>query len=160
MNNRRRVRLYSILAIISGLALAVGLVMYALRANIDLFYTPGEILFGKGENATRLTLGQHLRVGGYVLPGSIRRDPHSLTVNFVIFDARGQVEVAYQGILPDLFREGQGVVAQGILDSINHIRAEKILAKHDENYTPAEVSVAMQADDGLHLQKTVTKGAH
>lgn len=160
MNNRRRVRLYTVLAIISALALAVGLVMYALRANIDLFYTPGEIRFGKGEKAIRPQLGQHLRIGGYVLPGSIQRDKQSLAVNFVIYDARGRVTVAYQGILPDLFREGQGVVAQGVLDAENHIQASQILAKHDENYTPPEVTAAMQPTPTLSSQSTASKREH
>jgi cytochrome c-type biogenesis protein CcmE len=160
MNNRRRVRLYTVLAIVSALALAVGLVMYALRANIDLFYTPGEIRFGKGDNAIRPQLGQHLRIGGYVLPGSVQRDAQSLAVHFVIYDARGEVAVAYQGILPDLFREGQGVVAQGVLDAENHIQANQILAKHDENYTPPEVAAAMQPTTTSPSQPSASKGGH
>ncbi|HCQ8982634.1 TPA: cytochrome c maturation protein CcmE, partial [Klebsiella pneumoniae] len=87
--------------------------------------------------------GQRLRVGGYVQPGSLQRDPQTLDVRFKLYDARGVVDVSYKGILPDLFREGQGVVAQGVLDGERHITAQQVLAKHDENYTPPEVKNAM-----------------
>ncbi|AXB19255.1 Cytochrome c-type biogenesis protein CcmE [Salmonella enterica subsp. enterica serovar Napoli] len=80
----------------------------ALRANIDLFYTPGEILYGKRETQQLPAVGQRLRVGGMVMPGSVRRDPDSLKVNFSLYDAEGSVTVSYEGILPDLFREGRG----------------------------------------------------
>ncbi|EBS2233231.1 cytochrome c maturation protein CcmE, partial [Salmonella enterica subsp. enterica serovar Middlesbrough] len=127
-----------------GLALTTALVLYALRANIDLFYTPGEILYGKRETQQLPAVGQRLRVGGMVMPGSVRRDPDSLKVNFSLYDAEGSVTVSYEGILPDLFREGQGVVVQGTLEKGNHVLAHEVLAKHDENYTPPEVEKAMQ----------------
>ncbi len=76
--------------------------------------------------------------------GSVRRDPDSLKVNFSLYDAEGSVTVSYEGILPDLFREGQGVVVQGTLEKGNHVLAHEVLAKHDENYTPPEVEKAMQ----------------
>ncbi|ECC3147597.1 TPA: cytochrome c maturation protein CcmE, partial [Salmonella enterica subsp. enterica serovar Aberdeen] len=120
------------------------LVLYALRANIDLFYTPGEILYGKRETQQLPAVGQRLRVGGMVMPGSVRRDPDSLKVNFSLYDAEGSVTVSYEGILPDLFREGQGVVVQGTLEKGSHVLAHEVLAKHDENYTPPEVEKAMQ----------------
>lgn len=126
------------------LALTTALVLYALRANIDLFYTPGEILYGKRETQQLPAVGQRLRVGGMVMPGSVRRDPDSLKVNFSLYDAEGSVTVSYEGILPDLFREGQGVVVQGTLEKGNHVLAHEVLAKHDENYTPPEVEKAMQ----------------
>ncbi|VFS06212.1 cytochrome c-type biogenesis protein CcmE [Citrobacter koseri] len=91
-----------------------------------------------------LKWGQRLRVGGMVMPGSVKRDPDSLKVNFSIYDAEGVVDVTYEGILPDLFREGQGVVVQGELGEKNHVQAKEVLAKHDENYTPPEVEKAMQ----------------
>ncbi|ELY7459488.1 cytochrome c maturation protein CcmE [Salmonella enterica] len=137
MNLRRKNRLWVVCAVLAGLALTTALVLYALRANIDLFYTPGEILYGKRET-------QRLRVGGMVMPGSVRRDPDSLKVNFSLYDAEGSVTVSYEGILPDLFREGQGVVVQGTLEKGNHVLAQEVLAKHDENYTPPEVEKAMQ----------------
>ncbi|PLL99558.1 cytochrome c maturation protein CcmE, partial [Klebsiella michiganensis] len=116
MNLRRKNRLWVALTILAGLTLTTALVLYALRSSIDLFYTPGEILYGKRETQQRPEPGQRLRVGGMVMPGSVKRDPNSLRVSFSIYDAEGSVDVSYDGILPDLFREGQGVVVQGELD--------------------------------------------
>ncbi|QDY42579.1 cytochrome c maturation protein CcmE [Candidatus Pantoea soli] len=144
MNIRRRNRLYVVIAVLAGLGLATALVMYALRSNIDLFYTPGEILYGKGEAREKPSPGQRLRVGGMVMPGSVQRDPKTLAVTFRLYDARGVVSVSYEGILPDLFREGQGVVAQGVLEAGNRIQAREVLAKHDEKYTPPEIQDAMK----------------
>lgn len=144
MNTRRKNRLYVVVAILVGLGLATALVMYALRSNIDLFYTPSEILYGKGETHTRPQPGQRLRVGGMVMPGSVKRDEKTLRVSFTLYDAKGEINVSYEGILPDLFREGQGVVAQGELQAGNLIQAKEVLAKHDEKYTPPEISEAMQ----------------
>lgn len=144
MNIRRRNRLYGVLAILIGLSLATALVMYALRSNIDLFYTPSEILYGKGEAHEIPEPGQRLRVGGMVMPGSVKRDPNTLAVSFKLYDASGVVSVSFEGILPDLFREGQGVVAQGVLEAGNRIIAKEVLAKHDEKYTPPEIEDAMK----------------
>ncbi|SFN15391.1 cytochrome c-type biogenesis protein CcmE [Candidatus Pantoea varia] len=146
MNTRRRNRLYAAVAILLGLGLATALVMYALRSNIDLFYTPGEILYGKGEVHEKPEAGQRLRVGGMVMPGSVRRDPKTLAVSFKLYDARGVVSVSFEGILPDLFREGQGVVAQGVLAAGNQVIAKEVLAKHDEKYTPPEIEDAMKSN--------------
>ncbi|MFK3878483.1 cytochrome c maturation protein CcmE [Pantoea agglomerans] len=146
MNTRRRNRLYAAVAILLGLGLATALVMYALRSNIDLFYTPGEILYGKGEAHEKPEAGQRLRVGGMVMPGSVRRDPNTLAVSFKLYDARGVVSVSFEGILPDLFREGQGVVAQGVLAAGNQVIAKEVLAKHDEKYTPPEIEDAMKSN--------------
>ncbi|WP_130830918.1 cytochrome c maturation protein CcmE [[Erwinia] mediterraneensis] len=144
MNIRRRNRLYVVIAIVVGLGLATALVMYALRSNIDLFYTPGEILNGKGEARQKPEPGQRLRVGGMVLPGSVKRDPATLAVSFKLYDASGVISVHYEGILPDLFREGQGIVAQGVLEAGNLVKAQEVLAKHDEKYTPPEIDDAMK----------------
>ncbi|MFD1804736.1 cytochrome c maturation protein CcmE [Mixta tenebrionis] len=144
MNTRRKNRLYVVVAILMGLGLATTLVMYALRSNIDLFYTPGEIINGKGEALAKPEPGQRLRVGGMVMPGSVKRDEKTLRVNFKLYDATGVVDVSYEGILPDLFREGQGVVAQGELLTGNQIHAKEVLAKHDEKYTPPEIADAMK----------------
>ncbi|NYS28430.1 cytochrome c maturation protein CcmE [Pantoea sp.] len=146
MNTRRRNRLYAAVAILLGLGLATALVMYALRSNIDLFYTPGEILYGKGQAHEKPEAGQRLRVGGMVMPGSVRRDPKTLAVSFKLYDARGVVSVSFEGILPDLFREGQGVVAQGVLAAGNQVIAKEVLAKHDEKYTPPEIEDAMKSN--------------
>lgn len=143
MNTRRKNRLYLAVAVLLGLGLTLSLVLYALRSNIDLFYTPGEILYGKGESQQRPEIGQRLRVGGMVLPGSVKRDSQTLKVTFKLYDINGAIDVTYVGILPDLFREGQGVVAQGVLEKGNLVAAKEVLAKHDENYTPPEVKEAM-----------------
>ncbi|AOF00330.1 cytochrome c maturation protein CcmE [Serratia marcescens] len=144
MNPRRKSRLYLAIVVLIGIALTATLMLYALRSNIDLFYTPGEILQGKGENHEKPEVGQRLRIGGMVMPGSVKRDPNTLQVSFKIYDARGAIGVTYTGILPDLFREGQGVVAQGVLGEGNVVNAREVLAKHDEKYTPPEVADAMK----------------
>jgi len=144
VNIRRRNRLTVVVAVLVGLGLATALVMYALRSNIDLFYTPSEILYGKGEDHQKPEPGQRLRVGGMVMPGSVKRDPKTLAVSFKLYDANGVVSVSYEGILPDLFREGQGIVAQGVLEDGNLVNAKEVLAKHDEKYTPPEIQDAMK----------------
>ena len=128
MNIRRKNRLWIACAVLAGLALTIGLVLYALRSNIELFYTPGEILYGKRETQQMPEVGQRLRVGGMVMPGSVQRDPNSLKVTFTIYDAEGSVDVSYEGILPDLFREGQGVVVQGELEKGNCAAAVRVSA--------------------------------
>lgn len=158
MNIRRRNRLYVVIAILIGLGLATSLVMYALRSNIDLFYTPSEILYGKGEAHQRPEPGQRLRVGGMVMPGSVKRDPKTLAVSFKLYDANGVIGVSYEGILPDLFREGQGVVAQGVLEDGNLVNAKEVLAKHDEKYTPPEIEDAMKKNH-TGPQSAYEKGA-
>lgn len=143
MNARRKSRLYLIIVVLIGVALTATLLLYALRSNIDLFYTPTEILQGKGEKLEKPEVGQRLRIGGMVMPGSVKRDQQSLQVSFKVYDAHGAVDVTYNGILPDLFREGQGVVAQGVFEEGNVVNAREVLAKHDEKYTPPEVAEAM-----------------
>ncbi|CQD69911.1 cytochrome c-type biogenesis protein CcmE [Yersinia enterocolitica] len=114
MNPRRKSRLYLAVVVLIGIGLTTTLVLYALRSNIDLFYTPGEILQGKGERHEKPEIGQRLRIGGMVMPGSVKRDDKTLEMSFKVYDARGAVTVIYTGILPDLFREGQGGGARGI----------------------------------------------
>ncbi|MCW2255595.1 cytochrome c-type biogenesis protein CcmE [Providencia alcalifaciens] len=144
MNIRRKNRLWLVCGIVIGAGLTIALILYALRSSIDLFYTPGEILYGKRETHQVPEVGQRLRVGGMVMPGTVQRDPDSLKVTFTVYDAEGEVDVIYEGILPDLFREGQGVVVQGELAENNNVLAKEVLAKHDENYTPPEIEQAMQ----------------
>ena len=150
MNIRRKNRLWIACAVLAGLALTITLVLYALRSNIDLFYTPGEILYGKRETQQMPEVGQRLRVGGMVMPGSVKRDPQSLKVNFSIYDAEGVVDVTYEGILPDLFREGQGVVAEGAFGTDGLFIADTVLAKHDETYMPKDVADRLKAQ-GVEL---------
>lgn len=143
MNPRRKRRLMTASAILIGLGVTVGLILYAMNQNIDLFYTPSEIVNGKGEAQIKPHVGQTLRVGGLVVPGSVKRDPQSLKVSFSLFDTGPLVTVEYEGILPDLFREGQGIVARGQLTDATTILASEVLAKHDENYMPPEVAEAV-----------------
>ncbi|MEP1383318.1 MAG: cytochrome c maturation protein CcmE [Paraglaciecola sp.] len=142
MNPRRQKRLMVVAAIVLVIAAAVGLMLYALNQNIDLFYTPSEVIQGKEGNIPGV--GQRLRIGGMVVEGSVKRDQETLAVSFDLMDTGPIVTVSYQGILPDLFREGQGIVATGILTSPNHIDAHEVLAKHDEEYMPPELAEKMK----------------
>ncbi|CAM4074157.1 cytochrome c maturation protein CcmE [Pseudoalteromonas sp. SR44-5] len=144
MNPRRKKRLLGVVAIVFGIGAAIGLVLYALQENINLFYTPSELIEGKGPNKEKPHIGQKLRIGGMVVPGSVIRDETSLQVSFTLIDTGPLVTIKYQGILPDLFREGQGIVAQGVLIEPNVIEAFEVLAKHDEEYMPAEVAEAVK----------------
>lgn len=149
MNPRRKKRLAIISAVIIGLGTVIGLTLYALSQNIDLFYMPSEIHQGKKDTGQKAQLGQRIRIGGLVVPGSIKRDPESLKVSFQLVDMSDpinfdqsvpRVTVKYDGILPDLFREGQGIVSNGKLIEGNTIDASEVLAKHDENYIPKELA--------------------
>lgn len=142
MNPRRKKRLGLILALILGIGTTVGLVLYALSQNMDLFYTPTELVQGKADGS-KPAVGQRLRIGGMVVDGSVKRDPDSLRVSFQVADIGPAVTVEFDGILPDLFREGQGIVAQGELINATTVRATEVLAKHDENYMPPEIAEAM-----------------
>ncbi|ADT86451.1 cytochrome c maturation protein CcmE [Vibrio sp. Vb2880] len=142
MNPRRKKRLGIVLAIFIGLGATIGLVLYALNQNMDLFYTPTELVNGK--NGQKPEVGQRLRIGGMVEVGSVKRDPNSLKVSFLLHDTGPSVTVTYEGILPDLFREGQGIVAQGVLKDATTVEAFEVLAKHDEEYMPPEIAEAME----------------
>lgn len=140
MNPRRKSRLKVVLSVLLGLSVAVGLMLYALSQNIDLFYTPTEIVKGKNDNPEQKPeVGQRIRVGGMVVEGSVNRDATTLKVEFDLEDIGPSITVEYEGILPDLFREGQGIVAQGVLIEPTRLRATEVLAKHDENYMPPEL---------------------
>ena len=155
MNPRRKKRLTIILAISAGVAVVIGLLLYALSQNIDLFYTPSELVEGKGPEKIKPEVGQRLRIGGLVVPGTVIRDQQSLRVSFKLIDNGGKiVTVEYDGILPDLFREGQGIVAQGALKDATTVEAFEVLAKHDENYTPPEVADAI---NGVHTRPEYTE---
>ncbi|MCO4321693.1 cytochrome c maturation protein CcmE [Aliidiomarina quisquiliarum] len=137
MNPRRKKRLAVIGSIVGAVAIATALVLYALSQNIDLFYTPSEIVEGKGSEQTLPEIGQRLRVGGLVVPGTVERLGDSLHVAFrLVGSGEAEVIVEYEGVLPDLFREGQGIVAQGVLVAPNRIVATEVLARHDEEYMP------------------------
>lgn len=138
MNPRRKQRLIISLSALFLVGGAVTLMLYALSENIDLFYTPSEIVDGK--DGQKPQIGQRLRIGGLVVPGSLSRDQESLAVIFRLVDTGPEVEVSFNGILPDLFREGQGIVATGTLMSATSIKADEVLAKHDEEYMPPELA--------------------
>ncbi|MDF1765772.1 MAG: cytochrome c maturation protein CcmE [Gammaproteobacteria bacterium] len=139
MKPHRRKKLGIILFIAFGLSAAVGLTLYALSQNINMFFTPTQVAQGE------VPAGQHFRIGGMVKDGSIAREADSLSVNFVTTDFASEVPIHYVGILPDLFREGQGIVAEGIVDAGGVFQASKVLAKHDENYMSPEVKAALDA---------------
>ncbi|MCL1144358.1 cytochrome c maturation protein CcmE [Shewanella gaetbuli] len=144
MNPRRKKRLTLAVALIAGVAGVASLLLYALNTNLNLFYTPYEIVNGKKDTGDKPEVGQRIRVGGMVTVGSMIRDPNSLHVEFDIHDAAGgEITVTFDDLLPDLFREGQGIVAQGVLIEGNKLEATEVLAKHDENYMPPEVAEAM-----------------
>ena len=134
---RRSRRLALISVALAVIGAAVGIALYALRDNIVFFYSPSEI----AEKAVQS--GARLRVGGLVKAGTLVKSPGQ-NVAFVVTDGAHDLKVAYQGLLPDLFREGQGVVAEGVLETPGELRAETILAKHDERYMPREVVDALK----------------
>lgn len=130
---RKQKRLAAIAVIGTVLISAVLLVMFALRDEIVFFYSPTEIIVEK-----KAVTGQRFRLGGLVKEGSIAKDGN--TVSFVVTDTEYEMPVTYVGILPDLFREGQGVIAEGMIDGQEKFAADTVLAKHDENYMPKEVA--------------------
>lgn len=138
MHPLRRQRLLIVLFIVLAAGIAVALLGYALRQNINLFYPPSAIAAGEAP------VGRDIRAGGMVLEGSIERAPDSLLVSFIVTDYQANVPVRYTGILPDLFSEGEGVVVAGQLDDEGVFQATQVLAKHDENYMPPEVSEALK----------------
>ena len=156
MHPKRKNRLILILFMVLGLGSAVGLMMYSLSQNIDLFMTPTQIANGE------VRPGQTIRAGGLVVEGSVMRSDDGLNVSFAITDGAVNVTVEYEGILPDLFREGQGIVAMGKVDSRKVMIASEVLAKHDEEYMPPEVTYALESahKDGVeNLQKNAEKKA-
>ncbi|HIG0327751.1 TPA: cytochrome c maturation protein CcmE [Legionella pneumophila] len=133
----RRRKLFILLFALSVLSAAAALVLYALRQNISLFYTPTQIVAGEAP------VKHHIRVGGMVEANSIVRAKKGLDVQFKITDFENTIVVTYSGILPDLFREGQGIVAEGEVTDNHHFRAVQVLAKHDANYMPPQVKSAL-----------------
>ena len=137
MNPKQRNRLILITVIIVCVGIAATLAGIALKENINLFYNPTQIAAGEAPKDASF------RVGGLVVEGSVRRNPGDLKVTFELTDGAEQVTVHYEGILPDLFREGQGIIAQGRMNAEGHVNASEVLAKHDETYMPPEVQDAL-----------------
>jgi cytochrome c-type biogenesis protein CcmE len=139
---------------IAGVGLAVGLVLYALRGNVNLYFTPTQVFNNE------VPSGRSFRIGGLVEAGSVKREKDGLTVNFVITDLHKSIPVVYQGILPDLFREGKGVVAQGKVEASGVMRADEVLAKHDENYMPPEAADALKKAQAANTSDTAAMPAN
>ena len=137
MHPLRRRRLFLILGLVVGIGAATGLALVALQENVNHFYSPSEVLAGSAPE------GRNFRLGGVVLEGSTRRDGSSLKAHFVVTDRFKDLPVEYEGILPDLFKEGQSVIATGVLQTSGVFVASEVLAKHDENYMPKEVAEAI-----------------
>ena len=134
MKPHRRRKLYFLVFLLLSSGGAIALILMALAENINLFYSPAEIVSGVAP------VNKRIRAGGMVLDGSIFRSESNLEVRFIVTDLQGsEFTIFFKGILPDLFREGQGIVARGTLNEKGDFLAEEVLAKHDENYMPPEV---------------------
>lgn len=138
MTPKRKQRLLLIALMLAGVGIAVAFAVSAFRQNIMLFHSPSDIVAGAVEP------GRAFRIGGMVVDGSVRRSDSNLAVQFELTDNQQTVAVRFTGILPDLFREGQGIVALGAIDDTGAFSATEVLAKHDENYMPPEVADALE----------------
>ncbi len=138
MHPIRRQRAQLVVLGVLASTLAVGLVVYALRQNINYFYTPLQVIEGQAPKDVAV------RIGGIVVQGSLQRSADSLEVRFDLSDGVGKLRVSYSGILPDLFDEGHAAIAAGFIDKQLVLQATQVLAKHDENYVPPEVAEGMK----------------
>jgi cytochrome c-type biogenesis protein CcmE len=153
MTPKRRKRLILIAAMVAGVGVAIGVALKAFNENLMFFYTPSAVVGGEAP------AGHLIRVGGLVEKGSVKRQKDGLTVTFDITDFAETIKVQYTGILPDLFREGQGIVARGRLrDGSNLFVAEEVLAKHDEKYMPPEVADALKTAHNKGMEGPATGG--
>jgi cytochrome c-type biogenesis protein CcmE len=135
----RRQRMLVVGVIVAGVAIATAFAARAFRENIMMFYAPTQVADGEAP------VGHAFRLGGLVTLGSVQRQPGQLDVSFVLTDLKHEIKVQYAGILPDLFREGQGIIAHGTLGTDGVFHADEVLAKHDESYTPPEIQDALKA---------------
>jgi cytochrome c-type biogenesis protein CcmE len=145
----RHKKLLVILLALAGIGIAAALILNAFQSNLVFFYSPTQV--AKGEAPT----DRAFRIGGLVEVGSIKREPTGLTVRFVVTDTAKSMPVVYTGILPDLFKEGKGVVAEGRLGKDGVFASTQVLAKHDENYMPPEAAHALE--QAAKAQKTLAK---
>jgi len=150
MTPTRKRRLIAVLVIILGVGAATVVAMKALNENMLFFVSPTDV------EEQNLPAGKRFRLGGLVAGGSVSRASDSLSVKFVVTDGAASVDVMYDGILPDLFREGQGIIAIGELRPEGYFEAAEVLAKHDENYMPPEVADALEKSG--HTVKETEKG--
>ncbi len=151
MNKRSR-RKVLVIAILFGVAIAATLGLTAFQENLLYFYSPSQIAAGEAPD------NHSFRIGGLVVEGSVQRKPDSLQVQFDLTDNTETMTVEYTGILPDLFREGQGIVAMGSLQAGGKFVADEVLAKHDENYMPPEVADALKAAEQKAKQNAMQSG--
>ncbi|MEI7949618.1 MAG: cytochrome c maturation protein CcmE [Gammaproteobacteria bacterium] len=153
MNPIRKQKLLIVGVILGGAAVATALLLLAFNKGLNAFFTPTEIAEGK------VTGTQNIRIGGMVKKGSLLKEGLQGTrIEFIATDFNEDVPVVYTGVLPDLFREGQGVMADGHMDAKGVFQADSILAKHDENYMSSEVKAAMEAAKNKQAAKTVANG--
>jgi cytochrome c-type biogenesis protein CcmE len=138
----RHKRFVAIGAGVAGLGLAAGLVLSAFNKNLVFFFTPSQVV------AKEAPVGRSFRIGGLVETGSVKRNADGVTVSFIVTDTANRMPVEYRGALPDLFKEGKGVVAQGKLTDAGLFQASEVLAKHDENYMPPEAADAVKKAQG------------
>ena len=148
----RHKRLAAIGLGIAALGIVTALVLMAFQENLVFFFTPTEVAESKAPQ------GRTFRIGGMVEKGSVKRQPDGVTVQFVVTDTAKTIPVTYKGALPDLFREGKGVVAQGQLGVDGVFRASEVLAKHDENYMPPEAAHALSKAEAEKAAKSVVPG--
>ena len=151
----RHKRLSFLLLGLAALGLASVFVLSAFNSNLVFFFSPSQIA------AKEAPIGRSFRIGGMVEQGSLKRESNGLTVNFVVTDTAKTIPVVYHGILPDLFKEGKGVVAQGKLTEDGVFHADEVLAKHDENYMPPEVAAALKSakETNARISKSVSSSA-
>ena len=146
MTPLRKQRFILVGLLVLGVSVALGLALLALRENINLFFSPTQVMAGEAPQQA------NFRLGGMVVDGSVQRPNADLSVEFVLTDTVEQVTGTYKGFLPDLFREGQGIVAQGMLNRNGIFEANQVLAKHDENYMPPEVADALKKAKEMGLK--------
>lgn len=154
MHPQRKKRLILILLVLLGVGVAVALALGALRQNINLFYTPTEIANGMAPQDARI------RAGGMVVEGTVKRSTETLEATFDVSDGGEAITISYSGILPDLFREGQGIVALGRLNEDRVLVADEVLAKHDEEYMPPEVAQALEKVEHMKVDGVYTPPAN
>jgi cytochrome c-type biogenesis protein CcmE len=147
----RQKRMVTVVAILAGVGIATTFALKAFNQNLLYYYSPTQVHAGEAP------INRTLRVGGLVENGSIHREPGSMEVTFVLTDYQQTIPVSYTGILPDLFREGQGIIARGKLDGTRFV-AEEVLAKHDENYMPPEVKDSLKPHMDAANAATAAKG--
>ena len=139
MNSIQQRRLIYVVILLIGIGVAISLALYALNDNINLYYTPSEVVTG------HVPMNHVFRMGGLVKKGSVQHEKNSLLVSFLVTDLKHDITVTYNGILPDLFRDGQGVVVQGQVTPSGQFKADQVLAKHDEKYMPPAAADALKS---------------